>query len=450
MIFLMVIAFGSNDTEKFITYASYTVLITLTTILGSYISSKFISLRMAYILGIIIAAIGILIMIYSFKFFDKTIFYLGLSFMTVGTGIFKCNSFVINSNYLRNDVKENQEDWGSILHFSIVFISFVIMFSQGYIIQKNIMYVLYTCFGFLVAGLSIFILNEKKNLMISIKNTSVNFQKIIKLPIIITSAISCAFVFLFYNNNIVIFNLPLVIFVLFYAYLIMRAIKFANERSHIIFAILFGVIYIFYCTIERQRDMTLALFLERNVRSEFFHLHLSPLQINSLYTIFVLIVSIILFKYKLHSRLSNIKIFSIILFNTFIAFLILYIGCTSSDKTTGVVNIWFYIFSMLSMSICNIMINTKLISVCRIMPDNIKSIIASFELMNLGIAFYLSKIVSGFAAINHYTNDKLYSAIVYQEFFKNIAICTFIFFIILLLLGKQKYIKGLIEFDTKN
>ena len=96
------------------------------------------------------------------------------------------------------------------------------------------------------------------------------------------------------------------------------------------------------------------------------------------------------------------------------------------------------------------MINTKLISVCRIMPDSIKSIIASFELMNLGIAFYLSKIVSGFAAINHYTNYKLYSAIVYQEFFKNITICTFIFFILLLLLSKQKYIKGLIEFDTKN
>ena len=405
---------------------------------------------MAYILGIILAAIGILIMIYSFKFFDKTIFYAGLSFMTTGTGIFKCNSFVINSNYLKNDVKEHQEDWGSILHFSVVFVSFLIMFSQGYIIQKNIIYVLYTCLVFLATGLSIFIINEKKNLMISAKDLSINFEKIIKLAIIITLAISCAFLFLFYNKNIIIFNLPLVIFVLFYFYLIVRAIKYVNERSYIIFAILFGIIYIFYCTIERQRDTTLALFLERNVRSDFFDLHLSPIQINSLYTIFILIVSIVLFKYKLHSRLSNIKIFSIILFNTFIAFLILYVGCSSADKTTGLVSIWFYIFSMLSMSICNIMINTKLISVCRIMPDSIKSIIASFEIMNLGIAFYLSKIVSGFAAINHYTDDKLYSVIVYQEFFKNIAIYTFIFFFILICCSKYKYIKGLLEFDAKN
>ena len=73
------------------------------------------------------------------------------------------------------------------------------------------------------------------------------------------------------------------------------------------------------------------------------------------------------------------------------------------------------------------------------MPDELKSTMSSFMIMNMGIAFYLSKILSSFAAIDNENTNKLYSLKIYQDHFLHIVIIGVIFIISLTIFAKTKY-----------
>ena len=438
LVFLMVDVFGSNDISKFSTYASFTIIADLSAILASYISNKFIKARISCLSAFGLTFLGLIIILRSMLSKDIQIFYLGMSIVSICSGILRCNFFVINSTYLQNEIKEHHNDYGSILHFITVCTFFIVIFSSGTIIKNNIIFIIFLCFALLIVSFVMFILNEYKNIQLELMELSNEkyFQNIIYSIALIVSAVIASFTFFSFSHIKIINNLPLLVFAGFYGYLIIRMYKNPNERKYILYAMLFAILMIFYCSLERQRDTVLALFLARNIIN--VNSVVTALQINSLFSIFILIFSIMLFKYKIHSKLSNIRIFFIIALNVTISFFVIYLGCKASDHD-GYVQLPYYIWSMLHMAICNIFIYTKFIGVCRVMPDELKSTMSSFMIMNMGIAFYLSKILSSFAAIDNENTNKLYSLKIYQDHFLHIVIIGVIFIISLTIFAKTKY-----------
>lgn len=428
LVFLLAMVFNVNDSTKFAAYANFTICADLSAILGSYISTNFLSgTRNSCICGFILCILGATSIISAIIKQDIFNFYIGLSYIGLGSGILRCNLMVIGSAYLKNDFTTHHNDYGSLMHFFTVIISFIIIFFTGSFLKIKPISVGIIALFLILISLTIFLIHEESSIKQEIKKLLLfKSRSIIKitylLAIIIGAHISIFMLFKFSNINWV-KNIPLVFFISFYAYLIKRFIQHHQERSAIGLAFVFGIVLIFYSSLERQRDTTLALFLQRNVNLKITNqLELTPLQVNSGFSLLIIIIGILFFKHKIHSKFNYKTIFLAINILLITSFTWLWLGCKFSQNST--VNLVFYFLSMFSMSFCNVLIYSKFIAVCRLMPEHLKSIISSFMIMNMGVAFYLARIYSSAMAIDQIDLNKAQTLAIYQDgFSKIIMIC---------------------------
>jgi hypothetical protein len=225
-------------------------------------------------------------------------------------------------------------------------------------------------------------------------------------------------------------------FVGFYVYLFCRAWHKPVERNCIKMAIINGLLLVFYLSFERQRDTSVALFLQRNVDLKLAGLiNLTPLQINSFFLVLMLVISALSFKFKIHSKLNLAKLLQIIPFLIALSFGLLWMGCKFFQANSGAgagisaqSPLWPYLLSMIFMAFCNVLVFARFSQVCCAAMPQIRMIIASFMVGNMGFGAYLSRIIANFMAINQQAGiiEPKLSLKIYQNGFANIAlICLF-------------------------
>ncbi|MDI9355453.1 MAG: oligopeptide:H+ symporter [Chitinophagaceae bacterium] len=104
MVEQMFVALEKRDSIAIIIYASYGSLVYAVTVLGGKISDSLYGYRNSIILGGIFIAIGHFILVFNAEW----TFFIGLSFIVVGTGYFKSNiSTFVSTLYSKGDIRQD-------------------------------------------------------------------------------------------------------------------------------------------------------------------------------------------------------------------------------------------------------------------------------------------------------------------------------------------------------
>lgn len=452
-VFLLSVFGGFDDVSKFFLYGALTIASDTLSIFGSYISSNFLGKRISCILGFTLIIIGNILLFFSILFHNQILLYSTLCYVSLGIGILKCNLFVIANLHLQTEFLENKNDFGSIMHTWSVFCSFLMIFLSGILISN--FKILIPLISVLIFSMTFifFIFLERSYIKIALSKIIFSKSQNIKFIFIFIFLSVFLFLFFFYSGNVIVRNLPITIFALFLIYLLRRALKNRQEREYIFLAIIFSFFLIIYLGFERQRDTTFALFLARNVELDLFKnfkflagkFVLTPIQLNSFFPVFILFIGFILFKFKIHSKLKTKYNFLIVNFGLFISFGILFLQTKMSLMTNVSSNFIpllspiFYIISMFSMSFCNVLVYSKFIEICRIMPPLLNQIISSFMIVSVATGFFLARFFNQFMIVEHKKNafDLIQSLEIYSQGFLKltiISLCFIVFWIFALMI----------------
>jgi dipeptide/tripeptide permease len=429
LVFILSSIFFLSDAEKFIIYSSFTVLSDLTPILTSYFSLNFLKSQLVCLFGFFLCIIGAIIFAISLFQIKIIFFYLGLSFLSIGFGLIRANLMSINSEYLNIEFSDHKKEYGSLLYFSTVLFSFLIVFFGGFFLKTNIIYIIFIIFSLIFISLGFFIFSEKNK--ISLKEICfLDYKKYIqfkyiKILFVFSIFLLSGFSFYFVGQIKFFFNIPIIFFGLFYIYLFKRLKNNKDERESILFAISVSFLIVFFIMIERQRDTSIALFILRNTRYESFFL--SPMQINSIFSIFMLITNLVCFKIKLHTRINLSKAFIIIPILVFISFLCLYLDCIFFVDQDGKASIFPYLISMVPASIASVLVFGRYSEVCAFAIQKIRVLIASFMAISMGFGFYLTKFIGSFMQIDIKAHSAIDSLEIYKNGFLKICIICIIF-----------------------
>ena len=139
---------GWDRADALTLYAWYTGLVYVTPIIGGWIADKFMGFRNAVILGALIMTLGHASMAFETHFF----FYLGLSLLILGNGLFKPNiSSMVGQLYV-NDTDKKKDSAYTIFYMGINAGAFLGMLLCGYIGEK-----IGWSYGFGLAGIFMFL-----------------------------------------------------------------------------------------------------------------------------------------------------------------------------------------------------------------------------------------------------------------------------------------------------
>jgi len=459
-IFLLSNFFEFNDIIKFTLYSAFAVSTDILSILGSYLGINFFGKRIACIFGFMILLLGYIFLFFSFKSGENILLYFALTLICIAIGILKCNLFVISNLHLREEFSENLADYGSILHNWSVLASFIMICLTGLLIKNYSIFIPIYSLCLSIGTFVFFIISQKQFILSAFREKSFHFLKILKLLLIIIFIAKIFFCFFYFSLNNFAKYIPIIIFSTFLCYMIFQIKKHKDYREIIIAVIIFSFFMIFYIGLERQRDTSMAFFIARNLDLSIFSLKLTAIQLNSLFSFFILLIGFLLFKYKIHGKFKTRYTLFIISFFVSISFALLafqtkiYIYFNGSKIQDGMhlLNPFIYIISMFFMAISNVFIYSKFIEICKVTNKSLNLIISSYMIISIATGFYLAKFYNKFMIVENVllkTSDiksgSIYSLIIYSDGFTKLSIISFSFFIFCLIFFNLKYIKRIIN-----
>lgn len=436
LIFLLLKSFSLNDSNSYAISAIFAITMDSAGILGAYIANSLLTARLSWFVGFLLHILGCVACIISLGSNIK-LFYLGLASISIGIGIMKCNSLVIANDYIKIEVKEHfQNDYNTIMYLTMILASFCAVFSSG-IILRNFdprMIFVFSIAAFLVTSFIFFII-EFENIKHEIKERIsckdlFCFAKKFKLAFTISLTIFTLYICYNFNRTILVKHFPLFVFSSFYIYLGYLAWKKEYERKYILFAMLYSSVLTFYVSLEKQIENILGLFVKRNLDRTFFGFEIPTLNINSFFQFSIVVISLLFFKKKLQSKVKDKYVIFIMLFFSIACFSIFFLGTRMHDELFNV-KLKYYYFGLIVLAIGDIFVYSKLMSVARIMPINIRNIMSSFMMMNVSFGFYLCRIYADLAAVNSNVDDKAFTLSVYSDHFLRMMIIGSVFSLIM-------------------
>lgn len=442
LIFLLLNCFHLKDSHAYAISAIFAITMDSAGILGAYIANNLLTSRLSWFVGFSLHIVGCIIGLISLGS-NINLFYFALAMISTGIGIMKCNSLVITNDYIKVEISEkHQGDYNTIMYLSMIAASFCAVFSSGIIMRNlNAQTIFLFSIGAMTFGALVFLYSEIWNIKRELKECLLNSQsfcntKKFKLFAVLAGVLGFLYTLYIFNYSIIVKHFPLVIFLTFYVYLINKALKNAYESKYIYFAILYSLVLTFYISLEKQIENILALFVSRNVDRTIFGFEIPTLNINSFFQFSIVAIGLLFFSRKLQSRIKDKFVIMIMLFFSIASFSMLYFGTIMQEAY--MVKLRYYYAALLIMAIGDIFVYSKLMSVCRIMPHNIRNILSSFMMINVSFGFYLCRVYADLAAVDTKATDKAYSLSIYQEHFLRIVIIGIIFSVAMFVFYKVK------------
>ncbi|MFC4892921.1 peptide MFS transporter [Pseudofrancisella aestuarii] len=260
--------FGMSDAKAYLIYGAYASMVYGTPIIGGLIADKYIGQYRSIIIGASLIALGHFVMIvpdsHNYYFFS------GLSFVIVGTGLFKpsigaiTGSLFVNSEYKRNE------------GFTLLYIGMNLGTIIAPIVCSYIAIAISWNLAFGVAGvgmlvgLVIFIKGGKhyKDIKTSnIKKTAYNYPFWVILSTFICGLILFVFVLLVYpvwaSRILYLIGLSTLFLI---SYFVFKSEKY--DRSRIYITVTLTFFYMIFMILLQQSGGMLNVFTERNVNRE--------------------------------------------------------------------------------------------------------------------------------------------------------------------------------------
>jgi len=114
-----------------------------------------------------------------------------------------------------------------------------------------------------------------------------------------------------------------------------------------------------------------------------------------------------------------------------------YLGCLFSND--GSVNIVFPILSLIFLGIADVVIVPRMYSLCRNVPEDIKSTAASLMMLSHGSGFYIAGKLAKLVAIEKDAANVIHDTMIYQHGFLNLIIVNVVVLTAVFVLTKMHY-----------
>ncbi len=385
LIFVLIKRFGLSESMSDSLVGTVLSMVYISAVLGGYVAEKLIGYYRSGLLGSIFMVFGTLILAMSDS---KDIMFLGLSFVSVSTGLIKSNmTSFIGRFYDKSKLSDGYRDFGfnifyvgiNLGGFSALILSSYLRDHYGYSAP------FYSCLAvslFMLFSMSVGFFFIRKY-VIDVKLTT---KIVIKTALIIFTYILILFVVL---KNPVIANISTLVAFLFGVSILYISLKHTTLRRVVVASIYF-VLSIIYWSLYFQIFISLLLFVGYAVQHDFLSMTLEPSQFLGVVSLGVLFFGFFMGKFWLF--LSNrgmaaedIDKFGLGFILLILSFGILYLSIYLSPANTQVYAFGFIIgylilaLSDLSLSAIGLSLMTK------IAPEGFVSLYMSVWLVTLGI-----------------------------------------------------------------
>lgn len=436
LVLIFVIGLGFTDSTAFLVYTNFVVGGDIISILGGYFGDKLLTRRISWVIGSFISIFGYG---YSYYHFNGQDIPFGLIFAGMGLGLCRCNSNVIINDYIQQEIiKDQRHNHNGIFHVVTIIALLLGFLVNGFVIKYlNPKYVFAISSGSVFIGLLLFLCLEYKLLKEEIIST---FDGQLKKLLYIFGLLCVAFTFgkilLILKDNIQI--LILVCVCISIAYLANLSSKYATrDKQSILSLLLYVPFYLVYLSFEKQLDMGFSLFLFRSVDRNIFGYQIPAPTITGIFSIAILITSYIFYRKSVYSYFKHHSTLLIGLFCALLYFSLNYFGCSFSKA--GIVDISFPMISLIFLGIADVVIVPRMYSLCRNVPENIKSTSASLMMLSHGSGFYIAGKLAKLVAIDESTINIANDSSIYQHGFLNLIVVNIVVLVAVFALTKMHY-----------
>ena len=437
LVLIFAIYLGLNDNTAFLTYTNFVVGGDIISILGAYFGDKLLTRRISWLIGSVISIFG-----YSYSYFHFTVDSIpfGLIFAGMGLGLCRCNSNVIINNYIQAEIQQSdRHNHNGVFHVVTIITLFFGFVINGFILKYGHPKLVFIFSAISVlCGLIVFLSLEFKQLKIDIMHSlQGKLEKIFYvIGMLSVSFVFCKSLYIFKENIQVLILVCVCVSVIVLSNL-SHDYK-PREKQSVLSLLLYVPFYLLYLSFEKQLDMGFALFLFRNVNKNLFGYQIPSSVITAVFSISILFASFIFFKKSVYSYFKHHSTLIVGLFASFLFFLINYLGCILNHL--GTVNILFPVISLVFLGIADVIIVPRMYSLCRNVPENIKSTAASLMMLSHGSGFYLAGKLAKLFTIENTTDMNLIKNIsVYQTGFLDLICINLIILFAVFILIKTHY-----------
>jgi hypothetical protein len=210
-----------------------------------------------------------------------------------------------------------------------------------------------------------------------------------------------------------------------------------RDKQSILSLLLYVPFYLIYLSFEKQLDMGFSLFLFRSVNRDIFGFQIPPPAITGIFSVAILSASFIFYKKSVYSYFKHHSTLIIGLFCALLYFSMNYLGCLFSND--GSVNIVFPILSLIFLGIADVVIVPRMYSLCRNVPEDIKSTAASLMMLSHGSGFYIAGKLAKLVAIEKDAANVIHDTMIYQHGFLNLIIVNVVVLTAVFVLTKMHY-----------
>ena len=412
-----------QDTTAYGIYGAYTALVYATSVLGGYIADRFIGYHRSIIIGGILIMCGHICLAMTIH----SIFFWGLSLITIGTGFFKPNiSSYVGQLYSKDDPR--RESGFTIFYLGINIGSFIATLSCGIVAQYYGWHV-----GFAMAAVGMFfgLMNfifrgQKLKKYDRIPESSHIFRNnnvLVAKIIIGTIACICISRYLITHNTYVHGLLGLLAII---SIIIMIRIAYqgtTQQRKHIQALFFLFIFAIVFWAMFEQAGSSLTLFTERIINRKLFNFIIPAASFQSLNPLFILIFApllAILWKYLASHRIEfSIPFkFAVGLLLAGLGFIVLVWGGSSVTASGNVTMSWLVISYFLQTigELCLSPIG--LAAVTKLSPPGRTGLFMGIWFLSAAIALNLAAFIASFTSISNNASELLQHNLYMHVFFQ--------------------------------
>lgn len=416
LVLFLVEVYRYSDAAAFGLYALYATLVDLCGVFGGIVADRYLGLKRAITLGGWTIAVGHLCLSLSDV---ESIFYLGLGFIVVGTGLFRSNAAMFLGEYY--DEHDPRREAGYTLYYTgICGGAFLASIFCGIVGE---LYGWHAGFGLAAIGMlsgNVALLLGRKILLGKglRKSKRSNWDGIIRTVGIIAAAILMTLAI--YYHNYVSPWIPVIVFA-GALYILHKARTFARpEKSGLYRLVLYVSFLIIFFSFEEQLGSSLIMFAERHVDKNTWFGSIPASSLMMFNTLTLLVVGPFLSRFVHRFPMHKMNMIGLSFCFLSVSFGILYAGCHFA-KVEMMVPLAYVIWSFVMLAIAELLIGPTIYAYAsEIAPKNYQGLIMSI----VAVGFSMANLLGGWVSRLMAVVEEADSINVYMDGFGSIGIFT--------------------------
>lgn len=419
---------GFSDIQSYQTFGAFTALVYGMTAVGGYLGDKLLGTKRTIVLGLIILALGYLLLVLS-SYFKYGVFS-ALALVAVGTGIFKANpSNLLAKCYAVHDPRLHA---GFTLYYMAINLGSIVALLIGPIVAARFGYAYAYCLSFLGMLLGLLNYGMQRKYVRDVNNPADSMPVklytwgLVVLILLALTTISAYLLQHILDTRMIVLIITLLV-LSYYGKCMVGESRIIQIRMMIALILMAEAIGFF--TLYQQMPTSLTLFAVHNVRPELLGLSLDPQNFQALNPFWIIFLSPILAnvyqtlnKHAIHVSIPHK--FAAGMTCCGLSFLSLYVARFSADSA-GTISAWWLVLSYFLQSTGELLVSALGVAmVAELVPQAITGFVMGVWYLTTAIAGIFGASVASYTAVPSDIHSATDALVIYTSVFARIGVVT--------------------------